>query len=106
MARGPVCAAALLGLALVASAASHIKVLKVAVTNPSASMRAAQNVVLPVPALKAIAKDFAAGAVIVTTSDAATLAQDAAIFQTIELPSQADDLDGDGKWDELVFRSI
>ncbi|HWC96956.1 MAG TPA: DUF4861 family protein [Candidatus Sulfopaludibacter sp.] len=98
-----VCAALLLAAAA-AGAAPHIKVLKLAVTNPSAETRVAQNVVVPVSSLKAIAKDFAAGAVIVTTSDAATLAQDAATLQTTELASQADDLDGDGKWDELAFQ--
>jgi unsaturated chondroitin disaccharide hydrolase len=100
----PSCAAILMLAAMAAGAASHIKVLKLAVTNPGAEARQAQNVVLPVSALKAIAKDFAAGAVIVTTSDAATLAQDAATLATVELPSQADDLDGDGKWDELAFQ--
>ncbi len=98
------CAAMLLLASLAANAEPHIKVLKLAVTNPSAEARTAQNVVIPVSALKAIAKDFAAGNVIVTTSDAATLAADAAVLQTVELPSQADDLDGDGKWDELAFQ--
>jgi unsaturated chondroitin disaccharide hydrolase len=96
--------AILLLTAVAAGAASHIKVLKLAVTNPGADPRPATNVVLPAPALKAIASDFAAGAVIVTTSDAATLAQDAATLQTVELPSQADDVDGDGKWDEIAFQ--
>ena len=98
------CAAILLLSTVASSAASHIKVLKLAVTNPGAEARPAANVVLPVSALRAIASDFAAGAVIVTTSDAASLAQDAATLQTVELPSQADDLDGDGKWDELAFQ--
>jgi len=98
------CAAILLLAAMAAGAASHIKVLKLAVTNPGSAARPAQNIVLTVSALKAIAKDFAAGAVIVTTSDSATLAQDAATLQTVELPSQADDLDGDGKWDEVAFQ--
>ena len=97
--------AVLLMLGFAASgAAPRIKVLKLAVTNPGSEARKAQNVVLPVSALKAIAKDFAAGSVIVTTSGAATLAQDAAVLETTELPSQADDLDGDGKWDELAFQ--
>lgn len=100
----PLCATLLLTAAMAANAASHIKVLKLAVTNPGAEARSAQNVVLTVASLKAIAKDFAAGSVIVTTSDAGTLAQDAAVWETTELPSQADDLDGDGKWDELAFQ--
>ncbi|HEX3229060.1 MAG TPA: DUF4861 family protein, partial [Pyrinomonadaceae bacterium] len=44
------------------------------------------------------------GDVIVTTSDAATVDEDARTLQTIELPSQADDLDGDNKLDELAFQ--
>lgn len=87
-----------------AGAASHIQVLKLAVTNPSSQDRVAQNVVVPVSAIQAMAKDFRAGNAIVTTSDAATLDQDAATLQTVELASQADDLDGDGKWDELAFQ--
>ena len=41
---------------------------------------------------------------IVTASDAATLEQDARILKTTELPSQTDDLDGDGKPGELAFQ--
>src|SRR5262249_9897308 len=33
-----------------------------------------------------------------------TLEEDARTLQTIELPSQADDLDGDNKYDELAFQ--
>src|SRR5262249_30223479 len=33
-----------------------------------------------------------------------TIEADAAIMQVAEIPSQADDLDGDGKYDELVFQ--
>jgi unsaturated chondroitin disaccharide hydrolase len=91
-------------LASLAVAAPRVKVLKVAVTNPGGEARPAQNVVLSVAELKKIAPDFAAGTVIVTTSDAATLDQDAATLQTTELPSQADDLDGDGKYDEIAFQ--
>ncbi len=98
------CAALLLLTAAAAGAESHIKVLKLAVTNPGGEARQAQNVVLAVSALKAIAKDFTAGNAIVTTSNAATPAEDAAVLETTELPSQADDLDGDGKWDELAFQ--
>jgi len=96
-------------LALCAAAASaanppRIKVLKLAVANPAGVARVAENIVVPVSALKAIAPDFAAGAAIVTTSDASTLDEDARTDQAIELPSQADDLDGDGKYDELAFQ--
>ena len=87
-----------------AATAAPIKVLKLAITNPTAAARAAEDIVVPVAALKRIAPDFNAGNAIVTTSDAATLDEDARTLQTIELASQADDLDGDGKYDELVFQ--
>ncbi|MGA2148509.1 MAG: DUF4861 family protein [Bryobacteraceae bacterium] len=85
-------------------AAGPIKVLKLSVTNPAAEPRPAESITLRVADLKGIAPDFDAANTIVTTSDAATLAQDAATLQTTELPSQADDLDGDGHPDELVFQ--
>src|ERR1043166_6638495 len=89
------------GLAL---AAPRIKVLKIAVTNTTDELRQAEDIVVSVAELRRIAPDFKAGDVIVTTSDAATLAADARTLQTIELPSQADDLDGDNQYDELVFQ--
>jgi unsaturated chondroitin disaccharide hydrolase len=94
----------LLALLAAGAGAAPIKVLKLSVTNPAADARGAANIVLRVADLKRIAPDFAAGNAIVTTSDAATLDQDARTLQTTELPSQADDLDGDGKWDELAFQ--
>ena len=100
---GRVAAPALL-VACTAHAASHIKVLKLAITNPSGLDRPAENIAIPVNSLRAIAADFAAGNVIVTASRAATLEEDARTLETTELASQADDLDGDGKWDELAFQ--
>ena len=102
-------AAALAVLALAApvrpaAAEARIKVLKLAVTNPTPAARPAEDIVVSVAALKRVAPDFTAGTAIVTTSDAATPDQDARTLQTVELPSQADDLDGDGKYDELVFQ--
>jgi len=94
----------LLALLAAAATAAPIKVLKLSVTNPTAAARAAEDIVVPVAALKRIAPDFNAGNAIVTASDAATLDEDARTLQTIELASQADDLDGDGKYDELVFQ--
>jgi len=91
-------------LAGAAATAAPIKVLKLSITNPTAEARAAEDIVVPVAALKRIAPDFNAANAIVTTSDAATLEEDARTLQTIELASQADDLDGDGKLDELVFQ--
>jgi unsaturated chondroitin disaccharide hydrolase len=85
-------------------ATPRIKVLKLAVINPTDELRLHENVVLSVADLQRIAPDFKAGDVIVTTSDAATLEADARTLQTIELPAQADDLDGDNKYDELAFQ--
>ena len=85
-------------------AAPRIKVIKLAITNPTDQNRGHENIVLSVAELKRIAPDFKAGDVIVTTSDASTLEEDARTLQTIELPSQADDLDGDNKYDELAFQ--
>jgi unsaturated chondroitin disaccharide hydrolase len=94
----------LLAAALPAWAAPRIKVLKLSVTNPTDELRQHENIVVSVAELKRIAPDFKAGDVIVTTSDAATLEEDARTNETIELPSQADDLDGDNKYDELAFQ--
>jgi unsaturated chondroitin disaccharide hydrolase len=94
----------LLAGACIFHAAPRVKVIKLAVTNPTSETRPAENIVVRVSDLKRLAPDFAAGNAIVTTSDAATLDQDARTLQTVELPSQADDLDGDGKYDELVFQ--
>jgi unsaturated chondroitin disaccharide hydrolase len=93
-----------LALALSAQAAPRMKVVKLAVTNPTASARLAEDIVVSVGALKRIAPDFSAGNAIVTTSAAATLDQDAVTLETTELPSQADDLDADGKYDEIAFQ--
>ena len=87
-----------------AAAKPRIKVLKLAVTNPTDELRLHEDIVVNVSELKKIAPDFRAGDAIVTTSDAATLDEDARVLQTIELPSQADDLDGDNKFDELAFQ--
>ena len=85
-------------------AAPRIKVLKLSITNPTNEARLNEDVVISVAELKRIAPDFKAGDAIVTTSDASTLEEDARTLQTVELPSQADDLDGDNKYDELVFQ--
>jgi unsaturated chondroitin disaccharide hydrolase len=95
--------AALLATAPV-TAAPAVKVLKLALSNPGAERRTAENVVVPVSALKRIAPDFTPVTLIVTTSDARTLEEDARTIQTVELPSQVDDLDGDGNYDEIAFQ--
>jgi unsaturated chondroitin disaccharide hydrolase len=94
---------ALSGL-LPARAEPGIKVLKLAVTNPSNDLRQAEDIVVSVASLKHVAPDFKPGSVMVTTSEAATLDQDARAIYATELPSQADDLDGDGKYDEIAFQ--
>ncbi|MDP8982968.1 MAG: glycoside hydrolase family 88 protein [Acidobacteriota bacterium] len=86
------------------SATPRIKTIKLAITNPSSESRLAEDITVSVPELVRIAPDFKAGAVVVTTSDAVTLEQDARTLQTRELASQADDLGGDGKYDEIAFQ--
>ncbi|MDQ3256899.1 MAG: glycoside hydrolase family 88 protein [Acidobacteriota bacterium] len=87
-----------------ASASPRIKVIKLTVTNPTTEARPAENIVVSVADLKRIGPEFRAAACIITASDAATLEEDARTLQTTELPSQADDLDGDGKLDEIAFQ--
>jgi unsaturated chondroitin disaccharide hydrolase len=89
---------------MAARAAPRIKVLKLLVSNPTGETRARENVVISVAELRRVAPGFRAGDCIVTTSDASTLAEDASVLQTTELASQADDLDGDGKYDEIAFQ--
>ena len=84
-------------------AAPRIKIIKLSVTNPAAQART-ENVVLPVAQLKRTAPDFNPGNAIVVATNAANVEEDARVLQAAELPSQADDLDGDGKYDELVFQ--
>jgi unsaturated chondroitin disaccharide hydrolase len=104
---GPFCTILVLSCLLLvarASAAPRIEVIKLSVTNPTDQTRNAEDVVVSVAELRRIAPDFKPGDVIVTTSDAATLEEDARTLQTVELPSQADDLDGDNRYDELAFQ--
>src|SRR6266849_1450692 len=81
-----------------------IKSVRIAVENPTNSLRAAADVVLSIPDLRNITPDFTPGSVLVTCTSAATLEQDVAIAESTELPSQVDDLDGDGKGDEIAFQ--
>jgi unsaturated chondroitin disaccharide hydrolase len=85
-------------------AAQQIKNIKVAISNPSDHPRKAADIVIAVPQIRKVAPDFTPGALIVTATDASTVEQDASVLQTEELPSQVDDLDGDGKGDELAFQ--
>src|SRR5262249_11290440 len=86
------------------SASPRVKVLKLTITNPTDETRLAEDIVVSVPEIRKIAPDFRAGDVIVTTSDAWTMDEHASTIQTIELPSQAEELDGDNKIDELAFQ--
>src|SRR5687767_11755086 len=70
------------------AAASRLKVLKVSVANPTDDARAAENVVLRIADLKAIAPDFLPTSFVVTATDAGTVEQDAAVLAAQELPSQ------------------
>src|SRR5277367_2243242 len=81
-----------------------IKSVKIAVENPANTARAAADVVLSISDLRKAAPDFTPGSILVTCTSAATLEQDAAIVESTELPSQVDDLDGDGKGDEIAFQ--
>src|ERR1017187_7967453 len=95
-----------LAIALTAAAldaAPLIRRMQLSIANPSPVART-ENVVLPVAQLKRIDPGFNAANAIVVATNAASFADDARLLQAAELPSQADDLDSDGKLDELVFQ--
>ncbi|HVY29515.1 MAG TPA: DUF4861 family protein [Polyangiaceae bacterium] len=94
----------LLGASTVAFAREPVKVLKLAISNPGGVALPAADVVIPVADLKRIAPDLRAHALLVVATNAATLEADGAERATQELPSQVDDVDGDGKLDELAFQ--
>jgi len=87
-----------------AHASPHLLGIKISVTNPSAEERRGEPVVIPISALRKIAPDLRAGSLIVTVTHTSDLQQDAAALQATEIPSQVDDLDDDGKADELAFQ--
>src|ERR1700688_2342700 len=70
-----------------AQAAPQIKNIKIAVSNTSDHTRKAADIVVPVAQIRKVAPDFTPGAMIVTTSDASTLEEDASVLRTEELPS-------------------
>ena len=84
-------------------ASPHLRGIKIAITNPTSQTRSAEHVVISLSELRRVAPDLNAGSMIVTATDAANLAEDGAVLQAFELPSQVDDLDGDNKADELAF---
>jgi unsaturated chondroitin disaccharide hydrolase len=94
--------ATLLLLSGMAWARPHLKTIKIAVTNSESNARTAY-VVISFAALRKIAPDLNAGSLMVTATEAATPADDARTLQATEIPSQVDDLDGNGKADELAF---
>lgn len=87
-----------------ASGVPRIRMLKLSVSNPGPEARGAEGVVVPLALLRQAAPDLTTAALVLTTSEARTLEEDAATIQTAELPSQVDDLDGDGQPDELAFQ--
>ena len=84
-------------------ASPHLRGIKISVTNPGDQVRVAEHIVIPFSELRRVAPDLNAGSLMVTATDATTVAEDAAVLQAAELPSQVDDLDGDNKADELAF---
>lgn len=91
-------------LATPAFCSEEVKSIKIAVENPTNVTRFAADVILSIPDLRKIAPDFMPGSLLVSCTSGATLKEDASAASSTELPSQVDDLDGDGKADELVFQ--
>ena len=87
-----------------AAAQGRIKCVKIAVENPTSDARPASGIVIPIADLRKIAPDFTPGALIVTATDATTVAEDAAVIATQELPSQVDAIDNELHADELAFQ--
>lgn len=81
-----------------------LKVLKLAISNPRPVALPAADVVIRLADLKRIAPDLQAQSLVVVATNAATLEADRAERATEELASQVDDVDGDGKLDELAFQ--
>src|ERR1039457_1641701 len=93
------CALTLALAAAALDAAPRIQRIQLSIANPAPIART-ENVVLPVAQLARIAPGFNAANAIVVATDAANFAADARVMQAAELPSQADDLDGDGRSEE------
>src|SRR5215510_9902114 len=99
------CCALLFFLSSITSSATpHLFGIKIAITNPSAQKRPAEDIVIPIADLRKIAPALRAGQLIVTVTDSTTEDEDATKLQATEVPSQVDDLDDDGKADELAFQ--
>lgn len=100
----PACLLLATAAAAPAQVAPRVKVLRLSVSNPTAQARARENVVVRVDELRRAAPDFKAVAFVVTTAEAAAAERDARALRAGELASQADDLDADGKYDEIAFQ--
>jgi unsaturated chondroitin disaccharide hydrolase len=87
-----------------ATAEPHLKSLKIAVSNPTDQDRPGEDIVIPIAELRKIAPDFYPGSQIVTVTDAATVAEDAAVLHATEVPSQVDGIEDDTKPSELAFQ--
>jgi unsaturated chondroitin disaccharide hydrolase len=87
-----------------AFAGSRVLGIKLSVTNPSNQERRGEPVVVPIAELRKIAPGLRAGSLVVTVTQSRNLQEDAAAIQATEIPSQVDDLDNDGKADELAFQ--
>jgi unsaturated chondroitin disaccharide hydrolase len=84
-------------------AKSHLAGIKIEVSNPTDVNQPAAKVVLSIAELQKVAPDLNPGSIIVTSTQAANIKDDAAALEADELPSQSGDLDGDNKADELAF---
>ena len=84
-------------------AKSHLEGIKIAVANPTDTNQPAAKVEVLIADLRKVAPTLNSGSMIVTATQAASIADDASTLEAEELPSQVDDLDGDNKADELAF---
>lgn len=91
-----------LSAAVSTRSAEHLGTIRVAIENPTAEARPASDIVLSIAELRKVAPGFSPGALFVTC--APDSASSDAKGEREELPSQVDDLDGDGKGDELAFQ--
>lgn len=85
-------------------ATPHLVGIKIAITNPTAQERSAEDIVISIADLRKIAPNLRAGQLIVTVTDSNNEAEDASKLEATEVPSQVDDLDDDGRADELAFQ--
>ena len=72
-------------------AESPVREIKVAVSNPTGQPREAEDIIVPFSDLRRVAPEINAGSLVVTVDGS-------------EIPSQVDDLNEDGKADELAFQ--